>query len=260
VSSAPFEPGLWLSVLPLLLVAATLSWLLSLPLRNVGLIEPLCSLMLFAAGVVYALQSDPRTPRLSLVLWLVTIWSVRRAIFLTMRSAGKGERRRYQDLRARHAPHFGLKSLYLVFLRQALLAWLVSLPLLGAFSSLRPLGRLDQLGLALWLFGFGFATVADWQLARFRRDPANAAAVLDRGLWRYSRHPNYFGECCVWWGIYAFALAAGAWWSLPGPLLLTWLLRVSGVAAVESDLGNRVPRYADYVLKTKVFFPSKPRN
>lgn len=258
--NAAFEPALWFSVLPLLIVAATLTWLLSLPLRNVGLVEALWSMMLFAAGVVYALGSDLRTPRLSLVLWPLAIWAARLAVYLTARNAGKGEPRRFQELRARHAPHFALKSLYRVFLRRVILAWVVSLPLLGAFASLRPLGALDRLALLLWLFGFVFETVADWQLARFRRDPANVAAVMNRGLWRYSRHPNYFGECCVWWGFFLFALAAGAWWSIPGPLLLTWLLlKDSGVPAVESDIGNRRPRYADYVLKTKVFFPARPR-
>jgi steroid 5-alpha reductase family enzyme len=210
VSGAHFDPGLWFSALPLLLVAATLTWLLSLPLRNVGLVEPLWAMMLFAAGVVYALGSDLRAPRLSLVLWPLAIWAVRLAVFLTARSSGTGEPRRLQELRARHAPHFGLKSLYLVFLRQVLLAWVVSLPLLGAFSSLQPLGLLDRLGAGLWLFGLVYETVADWQLARFRRNPANATAVMDRGLWHFTRHPNYFGECCVWWGFFLFAVAAGA--------------------------------------------------
>ena len=109
-----------------------------------------------------------------------------------------------------------------MFWWRALAAWVVSLPLLGAFASIRPLGWLDGLGLLLWVTGFVFEAGADWQLRRFRADPANADRVLNRGLWRYSRHPNYFGECCVWWGFYLFALSAGAWWALPGPLLLTW--------------------------------------
>jgi steroid 5-alpha reductase family enzyme len=257
--TADFEFGLWFSALPLLLVAATLTWLLSLPLRNVGIVEPLWSLMVFSAGVLYALGSDPRAPRLSFTLWLCALWAARLAWHLALRNASQGEGRRHAEFRARHQPHFGFKSLYLVFWWRALAAWIVSLPLLGAFASNRTVGWLDYLGMALWAVGFVFETVADRQLRRFAADPANAGAVLERGLWRFTRHPNYFGECCLWWGFYCFALAAGAWWALPGPLLVTWMVAVSAIKGVETDSGNRRPRYADYVLKTRVFFPGTPR-
>ena len=257
---ASFDFTLWLSALPVLIVAATITWLISLPLRNVAIVDALWSLMLFAAGVLYALDSDPRAPRLSLTLWLLAIWAARLSFFITARSAGKGEDRRYQETRALHQPRFALKSLYLVFWRQALLAWIISLPLLGAFASTRPLGLIDWLGALLWLTGFVFESVSDWQLARFRANPANAGAVMRAGLWSYTRHPNYFGEACIWWGFYCFALSAGAWWALPGPLLISFLLlRVSGVPRLEKDIGNRRPQYADYVLKTNAFFPGRPR-
>ncbi|HET9863373.1 MAG TPA: DUF1295 domain-containing protein [Steroidobacteraceae bacterium] len=260
LETAPFQFGIWYAALPVLLVAATASWLLSLPLRNVSHAHALWSLLLFAAGVVYALGSDPRTPRLSLVLWPLALWAVRLSIYLMARNAGQGEDRRYQQLRARHEPRFSFKSLYLLFWPQAVLAWIVSLPVLGAFSSLRPPGWLDRAGLLLWLAGFVLEAASDWQLARFRRQPAHAQAVLDRGPWRYSRHPNYLGDACVWWGFFLIALSAGAWWSLPGPVLLTWLLlRVSGVPLLESGIGKRRPPYADYVLKTNAFFPAPRR-
>src|SRR4029453_17888887 len=103
-------------------------------------------------------------------------------------------------------------------------------------------------GVLLWCAGFVIEAGADWQLARFRARPDSDGTVMDRGLWRYTRHPNYFGECCVWWGFYLVALSAGAWWALPGPLLLTWLLlRVSGVPLLERDIGKHRPQYADYV-------------
>ncbi len=106
-----------------------------------------------------------------------------------------------------------------------------------------------------------FEAGGDWQLARFKRTPANADAVMNRGFWRYTRHPNYFGEFCIWWGFWLMAVSAGAWWSLPGPALLTFLLlRVSGVRLLEKDIGKRRPQYADYVLKTNAFFPGPPRN
>jgi steroid 5-alpha reductase family enzyme len=257
---SPFSYEVWLSALPVLLIAATLTWLLSLPLRNVSVVDSLWSLMLFAAGVIYALGSDPRAPRFALVLWPLAIWAARLSFYITLRGLGKGEDRRYQAIRERNEPRFALKSLYLVFWLQALLAWIISLPLLGAFSSNAPLGPLDYLGIALWLTGFVFEAGGDWQLARFKRNPANADAVMNTGLWRFTRHPNYFGEFCIWWGFTAMAFSAGAWWCLPGPVLLTvLLLRVSGVRLLESDIGNRRPRYADYVLKTNAFFPGPTR-
>jgi steroid 5-alpha reductase family enzyme len=258
--SATFNFELWLSALPVLLIAATITWLVSLPLRNVSIVDSLWSLMFFAAGVVYALGADPRAPRLAFVLWLLAIWAARLAFHITLRSIGKGEDRRYQAIRARNQPRFAFKSLYLVFWLQALLAWIISLPLLGAFASNTPLGWPDYLGALLWVIGFIFEAGGDWQLARFKKDPANADAVMNRGLWRYTRHPNYFGEFCIWWGFWLVAVSAGGWWSLPGPALLTLLLlRVSGVSLLEKDIGNRRPQYADYVLKTNAFFPGPPR-
>lgn len=244
----------------MLLAAATLTWLLSLPMRNVAIVDSLWSLMLFAAGVVYALGADPRAPRLAFVLWLLALWAVRLSGYITARSMGKGEDPRYQAIRARNEPHFKWKSLYLVFWLQALLAWVISLPLLGAFATNQPVGVLDYAGILLWVVGFLFEAGGDWQLARFKRDKANAGSVMNRGFWRYTRHPNYFGEFCIWWGFFLIALSAGAWWSVPGALLISFLLlRVSGVTLLEKDIGKRRPQYADYVLKTNAFFPGPPR-
>jgi steroid 5-alpha reductase family enzyme len=248
-------------VLPVLLAAATFTWLLSIPLRNASIVDSLWSLMFFAAGVMYGLGADPRAPRLSFELWLLVLWAARLSFYITKRNFGKGEDHRYQAIRARNEPGFTWKSLYLVFWLQALLAWIISLPILGAFASNRPLGVLDYAGSALWLVGFVFEAGGDWQLARFKKNPANAGAVMNRGLWRYTRHPNYFGEFCIWWGFFLIALSAGAWWAIAGPLLISFLLlKVSGVTLLEKDIGNRRPQYADYVLKTNAFFPGPPRN
>lgn len=208
MTSASIDFALWLSALPVLLIAATFTWLLSLPMRNVSIVDPLWSLMLFAAGVIYGLGADPRAPRLAFVLWLLALWAARLSIHLTVRGMGKGEDPRHQSLRARHEPHFRWKSLYLLFWRQAILAWIVSLPLLGVFASNQPIGVLDYLGILLWLAGFVI----------------EAGAAMTGGSWRYSRHPNYFGELCIWWGFWLMATAAGAWWSAAGPALLTLLL------------------------------------
>jgi steroid 5-alpha reductase family enzyme len=257
---ASFDFATWLSALPFLVGAATFTWLLSVPMKNVAIVDSLWSLMLFMAGVVYALNSDPRAPRLAFVLWLLAIWAARLAWYITLRNVGKGEDRRYQQIRERNQPGFTWKSLYLVFWLQAGLAWVISLPLLGAFASNQPLGLLDYAGLSLWIVGFVFEAGGDWQLSRFKKDPANAGKVMDRGLWRYTRHPNYFGEFCIWWGFYLIALSAGAWWSVAGALLISFLLlKVSGVALLEKDIGNRRPLYADYVLKTNAFFPGPPQ-
>ena len=258
--NATFDLGGWLSALPVLLVAATFTWLLSIPMRNVAIVDSLWSLMFFAAGVIYGLAADPRAPRLSIVLWMLVLWAFRLSFYITRRNAGKGEDHRYQAIRARNEPGFQWKSLYLVFWLQALLAWVISLPILGAFASVRPIGLLDGAGLLLWITGFIFEAGGDLQLARFKKNPANAGKVMDRGLWRYTRHPNYFGEFCIWWGFWLIALSAGAWWSIVGPLLISFLLlKVSGVTLLEKDIGNRRPQYADYVLKTNAFFPGPPR-
>jgi steroid 5-alpha reductase family enzyme len=147
-----------------------------------------------------------------------------------------------------------------VFVLQAVLAWIISLPLFGAAMGSGALGPLDVLGAALWLVGLVFEAGGDWQLSRFKADPANRGKVMDRGLWRWTRHPNYFGDFCVWWGFYAIALSAGAWWSVLGPLLMSVLLmRVSGVTLLEQDIGERRPAYADYIRSTNAFFPGPSR-
>jgi steroid 5-alpha reductase family enzyme len=190
----------------------------------------------------------------------VTLWGLRLAAHLTWRNHGQPEDRRYQQIRKRNEPNFTLKSLYLVFGFQALLAAVISVPLLGAINSPAPIGTLDYAGIGLWLLGLAFEAGGDWQLARFKADPANAGQVMDRGFWRYTRHPNYFGDFCVWWGFYLIAAGAGGWWSVAGPAIMTvLLLRVSGVALLEKDIGERRPKYAEYVRRTNAFFPGPPR-
>jgi hypothetical protein len=185
---------------------------------------------------------------------------VRLSAHITWRNRGHGEDRRYQQIRRNNDPGFAFKSLYIVFGLQALLAWVISLPLLAAASSSSPLGWLDALGVLLWIVGFLFEAGGDWQLARFTADPANKGKVMDRGFWAWTRHPNYFGDACAWWGLGVLGLAAGGWWSVPGPLLMTLLLlKVSGVTLLEKDIGERRPGYADYVRRTSAFLPRPPR-
>jgi steroid 5-alpha reductase family enzyme len=124
----------------------------------------------------------------------------------------------------------------------------------------RPLGILDFIGAGLWLLGMVFEAGGDWQLARFKAVPENRGKVMDRGLWRFTRHPNYFGDFCVWWGFYIIAVSGGAWWAMVGPLLMSALLmKVSGVTLLEKDIGERRPQYADYIRRTNAFFPGAPK-
>jgi steroid 5-alpha reductase family enzyme len=254
-----FDLPLWLEGLAVLALFAVLGWLLSLPLRNVSIVDSMWSLMFLLAALTYAVGQATHGPRAWLVIGLVSIWSVRLAAYITWRNRGHGEDFRYQRIRANNDPGFAFKSLYIVFGLQAGLAWVISLPLLAAINSTAPLGWLDMVGVALWLVGMVFEAGGDWQLARFKADPTNRGKVLDTGLWRYTRHPNYFGDFCLWWGLFLVALAGGGWWSLAGPLLMSFmLLKVSGVALLERDIGERRPAYRDYVRRTNAFFPGPP--
>jgi steroid 5-alpha reductase family enzyme len=255
-----FDLSLWSHALGALLVVAVAGWLISLPLRNVSLVDSIWSLkFLLCAGVYVAAQAMP-SQRAQLMLVLVALWAVRLSAHITWRNHGHGEDRRYQQIRRNNDPGFAFKSLYIVFGLQALLAWIISLPLLAAATSTAPLGLLDAVGCALWLVGFVFEAGGDWQLARFTANPANAGKVMDRGFWGWTRHPNYFGDACAWWGLSVLGIAAGGWWSIPGPLLMTLLLlKVSGVTLLEKDIGERRPGYADYVRRTSAFLPRPPR-
>jgi steroid 5-alpha reductase family enzyme len=256
-----FSLSLYAQGLAAAALAATLIWIVSVYRRNVAIVDSLWSLMFVLTACVYAAPSlRALGPRSILVLSLLVIWALRLCVYITWRNWGHGEDPRYQAIRARNQPHFAFKSLYLVFLLQALLAWIISLPLLGNLLSERPLGPLDALGALLWLVGFVFEAGGDWQLARFIADPGNKGRVMGQGFWRYTRHPNYFGDFCVWWGLYLMAVSAGAWWSFIGPLLMSVLLmRVSGVTLLERNIGKRRPGYAEYARRTPAFFPWLPK-
>ena len=242
------------------IAAAFCVWLLSLYKRDVSIVDSLWPLLFILLAFSNAVIARQWASRSLLILSLVTLWGLRLSVYITWRNLGHGEDRRYQVIRARNQPNFQLKSLYLIFVLQALMAWVISLPLHGAILSEGKLGMTDALGAALWLIGFTFEAGGDWQLARFKANPANHGKVMDRGFWRLTRHPNYFGDFCVWWGFYLIAAGAGAWWSILGPLFMSVLLmRVSGVTLLEKDIGERRPQYADYVRRTNAFFPGYPK-
>lgn len=246
-----------------LAAAATLAvavWGASLPARDVSIVDSAWSFLVLVPALVVALTLPQSGPRAAVVLGLAAAWAVRLSAYITWRHRGQPEDRRYQAIRLRNQPYFEWKSLYLVFGLQAVLGWIVAAPLMAAVASPAGWQALDVLGLALFGFGLVFETVADAQLARFQANPACRGQVMRSGLWRYSRHPNYFGECCVWWGLWLMAAAAGAWWTVMSPLLMTWLLlKVSGVALLERDISGHRPGYSDYVRRTSAFIPWSPR-
>ncbi|WP_394616512.1 DUF1295 domain-containing protein [Lentzea sp. JNUCC 0626] len=212
-------------------------------------------------AVLTLVLADGDLTRQLVVTALTVIWGVRLGVHIHSRNRGKDEDPRYQDIlkRAKGNPRL---RMYRVYLLQAVLMWIVSLPVQAAQHLDAPFGVLDVLGVALWVVGFVFEAVGDWQLSQFRADPANKGAVMDRGLWRYTRHPNYFGDSVVWWGLYLFALHSwlGAA-TIIGPLVMTWLLaKGSGKPLLEKDIVSRRPGYAEYVRRTSGFFPLPPKS
>ena len=244
-----------------LLLVGFAGWLVSLAKRDVSIVDTLWPLLFLVAVAVYAMAASAHLERRGvLVLILALIWALRLSIYITWRNHGKPEDHRYAAMRMRNEPGFAWKSLYLVFGLQALLAWIITAPLALTLSGRTPLTWVDAAGVALWLIGFTFETIGDAQLTRFKADPANREKVMEQGLWRYTRHPNYFGEACVWWGYWLIAVAAGGAWTVFAPLLMTvLLLKVSGVALLEKDIGLRRPAYRDYIERTNAFFPGPQR-
>ncbi len=242
--------------LPVLLSMAAATWLVSLAIRNVSIVDSIWSLFFLAAAGTFAWQAETSSVRAILVLALVATWALRLSVYITARNWGEGEDYRYRQIRENNEPNFALKSLVIVFALQAGLAWIISAPLLVAVTQPAPLGAIDALALVLWIVGIVFEAGGDYQLSRFKSDPANSGKVLDSGLWAYTRHPNYFGDACIWWAFYLFALSAGGWWTFYGPALMTLLLlKVSGVAMLEKTISSRRPGYEEYVRNTNAFIP-----
>ena len=250
----------WLA-LAAIFVVVVISWVFSVITKDVSFVDSLWSLFFLIAAIVFAVSAQPLSERGMLVLALVTIWALRLSIYITARNWGKPEDYRYQSIRKNNEPGFAFKSLYIVFGLQGALAWVIALPLFFAISSQSELTALDYAAAALWLLGIVFEAGGDYQLSRFKADESNKGKVLDSGLWRYTRHPNYFGDFCVWWAFYFFALGSGGWWSIVSPLLMSLLLlKVSGVAMLENTITERRPAYADYIRRTNAFFPGPRRS
>ena len=256
-------PQVALAGLALIAVLVFLTWLASLRQHDVSLVDRAWPVLIAGAGLVYFALLPAPGWRAACMAALAAAWGARLCLYITLRNWGHGEDRRYQEIRARNQPNFSVKSLYLVFGLQALLAWTVSAPLFAGMAAGTPLNWFDAVGAAITVFGIGFEAIGDAQMSRFKSDPAHTGLVMDRGLWRYSRHPNYFGEACVWWGLWLVAVAGAggsAAWSVVSPVLMTvLLLKVSGVRLLEKDLAERRPAYRDYIARTNAFVPGPPR-
>jgi steroid 5-alpha reductase family enzyme len=250
-------------VLGIVLGAMLLVWLLSLVRRDASIVDIFWGLGFVLCAWLYFSLGQATTVRSWLVPVLVTIWGARLSSYIFLRNRGKGEDYRYREMRERCGARFAWVSLFQVFLLQGVLLWLIALPLWAAqrSSSARGLVWIDGLALALFAVGLFFETVGDWQLARFKADPAHRGRVLRDGLWRYTRHPNYFGDALVWWGLFGFALATpGGGWTVFSPVLMTvLLLEVSGVALLEKKQRRDKPEYRDYIERTNAFFPWWPK-
>ena len=242
-------------------VMVTALWAVSVAVRDTSIIDIFWGAGFVVVAWVSFLVADGSAGYRWLLAALTTLWGLRLTAHLANRNLGHGEDFRYAKMRERHGSRWPLRSLWSVFWVQGILMWVVSLPVQGGASlgSGTP-GWAAWVGVAVWAVGLFFETVGDLQLSRFIADPANRGRVMDRGLWRYTRHPNYFGDFSVWWGIWIVALAAGAWWTAVGPLVMSLLLiKVSGAGLLEKSLSKKREGYDEYVARTSGFFPLPPR-
>lgn len=249
---------------------ALILWVVALQLGDVSFVDAFWGGGIALLALLSWLQLAQPGPLATLLMAMVVVWGVRLGLYLLLRWRREGEDARYAHLlRADRARgRFAWAALVKVFALQALLMLVVSSPAQYGILEAgwdQPISGLALLGLALFVIGIGFEWVGDWQLARFKARRTDEAAVLESGLWRYTRHPNYFGEACIWWGIWIAAASAGWWvaaWTVIGPLVLTALLvKWSGAALLEKSLARRKGEaYALYQRRTAGFVPWPPRS
>lgn len=240
-------------------VAVTLLWLVSLPLKDASIAD-----LFWGAGfVLIALITFAVGDGTSRGIWLTvltSIWGLRLSAYLSWRNHGKPEDSRYKAMRDHHGARFAWVSLLTVFLLQGAIMWVVSLPVQVGQVGGGPMSAFNYIGVAVWVVGFGFEAIGDFQLARFKSDQTNRGKVMDQGLWRYTRHPNYFGNCLIWWGLMMVAVTSSTLWLAISPILMTFLLlKVSGVALLDSDLKNRSDEFRRYIQQTSAFVPWWPK-
>lgn len=243
-------------------IVMVLTWILSLAVRNASIVDIVWGAGFAINSWVLAITIDGDPTRQLVMALLVGIWGMRLAGYLAKRNIGHGEDWRYVAMRKKMGPKFPVVSLFTVFGLQGVLMWSVSVPVMFANADATPpVGPIAIMGIMVWIVGFGFESVGDLQLARFKKDPANQGKVMDQGLWSLTRHPNYFGDALLWWGIAIVAAETGSGiLGFIGPVIMTFLLmRVSGVPILEKSLSKRREGYAEYVAKTSGFIPRPPK-
>jgi steroid 5-alpha reductase family enzyme len=247
----------------IILVLLILLWVVSVFIKNVSIVDLFWGFGFVVINTFYVLSSSEVTARQLLVLVLVSVWGLRLSVYLAWRNIGKAEDFRYQEFRRKYGPErYWWFSFFQTFLLQGVLMMLISTPLLGAnFGEQNSrLQWLDYAGILVWIIGFSFEAGGDFQLARFKSNPQNKGKVLNTGFWKYTRHPNYFGDSAVWWSYALFCIAAGSYWLSLGSVLMTLLIiKVSGVALLEKSLTNTKPQYSEYIRKTNAFIPWFPK-
>lgn len=255
--------ALFLQASLLILTLFTLLWLLSVKLKNVSIVDLFWGVGFVVVNAFYVFMSGDLTIRKYIMLVLVTIWGLRLSSYLAWRNIGKGEDFRYQEFRRKYGPQrYWWISYFQTFLLQGILTMIISLPLLGVSmgNTSDSLNLLDYCAILVWVIGFSFEAGGDYQLARFKKNPENKGKVMCYGFWKYTRHPNYFGDSAVWWAYALFSIAAGSYWQVIGSVVMTLLIiKVSGVALLEKTLNNTKPQYAEYIRKTNAFFPWFPK-
>ncbi|RKQ72183.1 steroid 5-alpha reductase family enzyme [Litorimonas taeanensis] len=261
---SPFMLLFWNAVI--LVVSFFILWLICLKTRDVTPIDSVWALGMVALATTSFFLTDGQYTRKWVLLALCAAWGLRLGGYMLWRWRDHGPDRRYQAMlgkaEARKGWGFGKATALLVFATQAPLLFIVCLPVqLGQADGNTPLGIIAMIGVGLAILGIIFETVGDAQLVRFKRDPNNVGKVMDKGLWKYTRHPNYFGDACVWWGLFLIASETPyGLWTIIGPILLTWtLMRWSGAPTVEGRLHKTRPGYADYVRRTSGFIPMPPK-
>lgn len=243
--------------LPVIVIA----WLISLHQRNVGLVDIFWSLFFLIAVATYFNRLDMMSSRACLLFTLVLIWALRLSIYLIWRNAGKPEDRRYVEIRSRNQPGFEWKSLYLVFLFQLVLATFISTPLHAAMQSTNPINLIDNVAVFIWLVGFLWESIADFQLAKFKSNISNQGKVMQKGLWKYCRHPNYFGESLVWAAYGLFSIASNLWWPIISVIsMIVLLVKYTGAGLLEKTIVSRNPEYRNYIQSTNTFIPWFPKS
>jgi steroid 5-alpha reductase family enzyme len=252
---------MWITALVVILIMVV-TWVVSLPLKNASIVDIIWGFGFVAITWTLTFSIDGDSARQWLITILISIWGLRLSVYLFRRNHGKGEDWRYVRMRKKYGAKFPIVSLFTVFLLQAAVMWVVSLPIQFAHGDDSPsIGPIAVMGLMVWLVGVAFESVGDAQLARFKKNPANAGKVMNTGLWALTRHPNYFGDAVMWWGIAIIAAETGSGViGFIGPVVMTFfLMRVSGVPMLEASLVKRREGYAEYVAQTSAFFPRPPK-